>query len=488
MRRLHRLLADRRRRGQLTRSPRMLMLILLVALPLTQASATARSTPANPASALVSQPVTATSTYSYVPMLDDRKVFGSPTAVAVDYAVFRMAPGEIRRVTDQLEIRSSNTGNDPEVDNELICYDQTGNEIPPLPNPDPPAGATYLPAGGDGTNYISHHNVPYQWNAAMLIQAPPDNPPENYLCFLDARIDPGHQMTVIAPAAGERLYGTWLEVSTADEVGAQEVQSQYCGSTGTETYSECVYVGGPARLGNPAAASVLWNIPGTATPADVWDWTAANGATNIDGVATIQITECDWETPSCPKSERGDSGVTNADGESYLDVDQLNPNGSVCQTHRAYSEETTPDGQTPLNQDDLSEQFAIPMVQHHLPLYYRVSAPVSQNCLGSRRFALQLHIQWTGANDVKIDGGYVNVLNSVRATTITVPNVTGLTVAHAVSALQAADLTAVPTYVHASGLPGTVLEQNSPGGTIEPAGSAVDITVTLGDLRRIRSS
>ena len=67
--------------------------------------------------------------------------------------------------------------------------------------------------------------------------------------------------------------------------------------------------------------------------------------TTIDGVATLQITECDWETPSCPPDERGDSGVTRAVGESYLDIDQLYPNGSVCQVNRAYSEETSPDGQ-----------------------------------------------------------------------------------------------------------------------------------------------
>jgi hypothetical protein len=175
-------------------------------------------------------------------------------------------------------------------------------------------------------------------------------------------------MTVLAPTTGETTYGTWLEVSTANEVAAQQLPTPYCASTGVGQYSECVYVGGPARLGNPTAVYVPWDLPGRTAPAVAWYWTAGDDATTIDGVATMQITECDWETPSCPTYERGDSGVTNADGKSYLDIDQLYPNGSVCQVNRAYSEETTPDGQVLLNEGFLSEGFAIPMVQHHLPL------------------------------------------------------------------------------------------------------------------------
>ncbi len=436
------------------------------------------------ASALVSKPatftsdpVTFTSTYSYFPALA-REVVGSPAPVAVDEAIFKMAPGEVRRVTDQLEIRANNTGHDPEVDNTLECFDQYGHEI--FPTPPPPSPVPDDGKGGTGTNYISHHDVPYQWNASMLVQAPPQNPEEYYFCLLEARIDRGYKMTVVAPTTGETTYGTWLEVSAANEVGAQQLHTPYCASTGVGQNSECPYVGGPARLGNPTAVYAPWDLPGRTAPAVVWYWTAGDDATTIDGVSSMQITECDWETPSCPPYERGDSGVTNADGESYLDIDQLYPNGSVCHINRAYSEETTPDGQVLLNEGFVSEGFAIPMVQHHLPLYYDISAPVSQTCEGSRQFAVDLYIQWTGANDVKIDGGNVNVLNSVRATTTTVPDVTGLTEAQADHAIQAAGLSAVATYVDAPGLPGTVLNQNSPGGTVEPAGSPVQVTVTRG--------
>jgi hypothetical protein len=420
-----------------------------------------------------------TSTSSYFPLLGNREVFGSTTQfAAVDEAIFTMAPRETRRVTDQLEIRPNDTH--PEVDNLIECFDQQGNEIypPGVGNaPDPDAGIEQT-----GTNYISHHDVPYQWNISTLIHAPHKNPEENYFCLLEARIDPSYQMTVLAPTTGETKYGTWLEVSTAKGVGAKQVHSSYCNPTGT--VETCVYVGGPARLGNQAVEYVPWNLtplfPERTTPADVWYWTAGDDATTIDGVATIQITECDWETPSCLPKQRGDSGVTNADGESYLDIDQLYPNGSVCQANRAYSEETTPDGQVLLNEGFLSEGFAIPMEQHHHPLYYHISAPVSQTCDGSRTFAVDLYIQWTGGNGVVIDGGNVNVLNSVRAATTTVPDVTGLTEAQADDAIQAAGLTAAATYVNAPGLPNTVLNQNSPGGTVEPAGSPVQITVTRG--------
>jgi hypothetical protein len=369
-----------------------------------------------------------------------------------------MAAGQIRRVTDQLEIRV-NTGNHPEIDNKVICLDQNSNIIgPPGTQPVPFSNAAYAEDGtGTGTDYTADGDA-YQWNVSTLIEAPPQNPAENYLCLLLARIDPPYQMTVLAPTTGETAYGTWLEVSTQNEVGAQELRTRYCAPNGTGQYSDCSYVGGPARLDNPAAEDVSWQ------PVDVW--TAADDATNIDGVATFQITECDWETPSCPPDKRGDSGVTNAAGESYLDIDQLYPHGSVCQVNRAYSEESTG------GQVLLSESYHIPMEQHHLPLYYHISAPVSQACDGSRLFEVVLYIRWTGGNDVKIDGGNVNLIQQR-------PRHHG-PAARADDAIQAAGLAAATTYVNGPGLAGTVVNQSPPAGTIKPAGSPVHITVTLG--------
>jgi beta-lactam-binding protein with PASTA domain len=74
------------------------------------------------------------------------------------------------------------------------------------------------------------------------------------------------------------------------------------------------------------------------------------------------------------------------------------------------------------------------------------------------------------------------VINSVRETTTAVPDVTGLTQAQADAAIQAAGLyAAAPDYVTSTAPPGTVLGQNSPAGTIEPDGSPVQLTVSLGD-------
>jgi beta-lactam-binding protein with PASTA domain len=68
-----------------------------------------------------------------------------------------------------------------------------------------------------------------------------------------------------------------------------------------------------------------------------------------------------------------------------------------------------------------------------------------------------------------------------RAPTTTVPDVTGLTQAQAEAAIVAAGLyTGAPDNVTSTAPPGTVLAQNSPGGTVEPVGSQVQITVSYG--------
>jgi hypothetical protein len=347
---------------------------------------------------------------SYFPLLATRYVFGSHTQyAAVDEANFSMAPGEIRRVTDQLDIRLK-TGKSPEVDNKVICLDQNSNIIgPPGTPPEPYSNDNYAAGGAaTGTNYTQDGHA-YQWNVATLIQAPPQNPQENYFCLLLARIDPPYRMTVLAPTTGETKYGTWLEVSSQNEVGAQQLQTPYCASNGRGDFSDCKYVG-PARLHDPSARNASWQ------PDDFWS--AANNASFIDGIATFQITSCYHGTGSCPSSQWGYSGLLcslgvrrcdDAGGTSYLNIEQLYPGGSVCQVNRAFSERSSG------GKVFLSESYDISNKQHHLPLYYHVYAPVSQNCDGSRQFKVILHIRWTGGNPVKIDGGNVNLLNVVSS-------------------------------------------------------------------------
>jgi len=422
--------------------------LLLVLLPLGAGPATAGYAASAP------EAVKLTSAYSYVPLLDNRDVFPAKVEQAAEVLTtpaFMMQPGEKRRVTGQLDFSIPSGHDNPEVGNEVICFDQEGQTIANVQN---------------GTNYTGSGGA-YQWNASLLLVAPAQNPAENYFCqiwtYVTSGNDTSYHMTVLAPTPGQTTYGTWLQYSSSNEAGAQtwSYGIGICHPDGTGT---CQYVGGPARLDNPAAIEVF--------SGDVFP--AGDDATTIDAVATFQITTCTHGTGSCAVKELGDSGVYDGQGESWLEVDQLNLDGSVCQPNRAYSE--VPGGQVLL-----SESYDISDAQHHRPLYYHVSAPVSQLCGGSRNFALGLHIQWTSGNGVKIDGGVVNVINSVRSATTTVPVVTGLTQVQADAAIKAAGLyTSAPSYVTATAPPATVLAQNSPGGTIEPTGSPVQITVSLG--------
>ena len=434
-------------RYQVSRGRRVVLLALLVplaALLLGAGSATASY------AAPTAGPVTVPDGFTYVPLLDNRDVFPHTNYqyAGVLWTVFMMKKGERRRVTDQLEIRIP-SGHGSEVGNTVICFDQDGHKIA---------------SAGSGTNVNDSHA--YQWNASMLITAPAQ---ENYVCQVQTYArdnDPSYVMNVLAPAPGQTTYGTWLEVSSGNEAGAQ-TWSWGIGTCHTDGTGTCQYIGGSGR---PSAANL-----------DADYWLANPDATTFDAVATFQITDC-WaslfrHTSSCPASDSGDGifGQSSAEGDTWLDVDQLYPDGSVCQVNQAYSEESTG------GQVQLSESYDVSDAQHHLPLYYDVSAPVSQLCGGSRRFAVDLYIGWTVGNPVKIDGGNINVIDSARATTTVVPDVTGRTQAQADDAIEANGLYASPPdYVTSTAPPGTVLDQNSPAGTIEPAGSPVQLTVSVG--------
>lgn len=181
------------------------------------------------------------------------------------------------------------------------------------------------------------------------------------------------------------------------------------------------------------------------------------------------MTSCPAGSASCVSYEHGSDEYTKL--YTYLEFDQLNLDGSVCSANRDYGITPGQSGGT----------YVIYNSVHHQPFYYHVSAPVSQNCGGSRQFLLTLHIEWLEGNPIKLDDGTFSAINSVRATTTTVPPVAGDTEAQADAAIAAAGLTAAPTYVMSPG-PGTVLDQNSPSGTVEPTGSPVRITVSLGQV------
>ena len=212
----------------------------------------------------------------------------------------------------------------------------------------------------------------------------------------------------------------------------------------------------------------LWNQ--TSVP----NFTVSNYVTAIDGEATMEVTTCYSDTVlnlnqtgSCKTSEDGGDGQSI--GNAYLEFKQLNPDGSTCQVNRAYSEV----GGKPV----FDEQFSVDKSQHHLPLYWHVSAPVSQLCNGSREFSADLYMQYVNGNPIKIEGDVnINFIDSATAPTTTVPDVIGLTEQQASAAIVAAGLTASPQ-INLKSPPDTVTAQNAPAGTVEPMGSPVQITV-----------
>jgi hypothetical protein len=418
--------------------------------PVPRPSPTLKQPPAPPA----------TDAFTYVPLLKNMPIV--PTTGAQNHTVlatgdFMMEKGDMRRVTDQLDIRIA-SGHGSQDNNLLICFGQQGNVIDQV---------------STGTN--TNDSDPYQWNVSLLLVAPAT---ENYYCQIQTYAsdkDPSYVMTVLAPAPGQTTYGTWLKFSSGNEANAQgwlyftctQATATTC-CTPKDANHTCQYIGGSGR---PSSANL---------GADYW--LADPDATTFDAVATFMITDC-WASifagsDSCLASDRGDGifGQSSAEGETWLEVDQLYPDGSVCQANRGYSEESTG------GQVQLSESYDDSDAQHHLPLYYDLSAPVSQLCRGSLRFAVDLYIGWTSGNPVKLDGGNINLIDSVRATTTVVPDVTGRTQAQADEAIEANGLTTwpAPDYVTSTAPIGTVLGQNSPAGTIEPVGSPVQLTLSLG--------
>jgi PASTA domain len=452
-------------RYQVSRGRRVVLLALLVpliAFLFGAGSATAGYAAPTAAAARAAGQVPGTSAFTYVPLPDN----APPVTMHKDEedqsvlttGDFGMRPGETHRVIDQLDVRIP-SGAGTEVDNKIICKDQSGNEGNQV------SSGTNVGAGVNGSNA-------YQWNVSMLITNATQTG-EIYSCQIVtyARSSDTGVMDVLPPAPGQTTYGTWLKVSSGNEADAQGWPLFNCPRATCcdpkDTTHTCQYIGGSGR---PSAANLE---PGY--------WLAGDDATTFDAVATFQITDC-WAslfggTDACLASDRGDgTGQSSAEGETWLDVDQLYPNLSVCQVNQAYSEESTG------GQVQLSERYYDSDNQHHLPLYYDLSAPVDPLCGGSRLFTVDLYIGWTSGNPVKLDGGNINVINSARATTTVVPDVTGRAQAQAADAIEANGLTTWPwpDYVTSTAPVGTVLAENSPAGTIEPAGSPVQLTVSLG--------
>jgi len=413
--------------------------LLLVTVAITVARSTA---PATASTAFVS-----TSRYALLPAAVT--VSPSDYVPVLSTDVF-MQQGETRRVSDQLETLIA--FHSPEMDNRLICFDLTNFD------PTNPYASEVIRTSA-GTNYQNFGAPPVQWGVTLLLTAPRT---ATYRCRIEVQTSDGHAndytMTVLAGTATDLTVGTWIQISNDNEVGAHQWATSYTCDPSDSTLS-CTYIGPPQGY----LSDQFLNPP----PGDTW--IARTDATTVEVAGTFQLTSCPSGSKSCRDGEHGDSD--SAQVQTWLELDQLNPDGSICHATRTLGHAFS---------QYASSDFTITNAVHHFPISYILSASVSPNCNSSRQFKLDLHFAWKGGNPSKLDGGTFSVINSERSTTTTVPSVVGGTEAQAAAAIQAAGLTVTTSRVVAPYPPHTVLAQNSPSGTVEPTGSPVQITVSLG--------
>jgi PASTA domain len=456
---------------------RVVLLVPLIAFLSGAGSATASyATPGTAAAGAAGQ-IPGTSAFTYVPAPDntapvplktheDDQPIGPTPNSPLTTGDFGVGPGETRRVIDQLDVRIP-SGAGTETDNKIICT-----------YTDPVTGQPVTVQASSGTDLGNGVPSAWQWNVSLLLTNA-TRTAEIYSCQIItyARSNDTGVMDVLAPAPGQTTSGTWLAYSSGNEVGAQGWSYPQPPDTcpPDDQAGDCQYIGGGS--GRPNSFEVFSGD----------DWTANADATTFDAVATAQITDCNLKglsgllghTSSCPGSDSGDGifGMKASEGETWLEVDQLaGPNGPVCAVNRAYSEGGA------AGQVQPSDSYYDSDSQHHLPLYFDLSAPVDPLCGGSRLFRFDLHIGWTAGNPVKIDGANVNVIDSAWWWTRAVPPAIGLTQAQADAAIEANGLTTLPLpdYVTSMAPVGTVLAENSPAGTIEPEGSPVQLTLSAG--------
>jgi hypothetical protein len=404
---------------------------------------------------------TITSTSVFVSLPNDVNVTPNDTTDTVLLSTtLPLVAGESRRVVDRLGARLSSSEG-AEVDNRIVCLDP---------------GGTHVAETSSGTNHRGSSIGEIGLRESLLLIAPATG---TYTCQILGRTSDGTRtnfvMTAVKGGPPFTTTGTWLRISAANEVGSHAWSNEECNSPGT--FPTCVYLGGS---GAPHAAHVF-SGPNPEL------WTASPDTTQVDVVGTFQITSCYHGTASCVSSHWGDDGWFgtgidqdhNAQLQSFIELNQLNPDGSVCRINQS-SDDGTP------SPDDSTSQgvYYIRDSVHHLPINYHLTTNVSPDCYGSRRFVLDLYVAWMGGNPIKLDNGGFNIIRSVYgATTTSVPNVVGASEAQAVNLLRAGQLQPVTVGRVMNPAPvGTVFLENAPGGAVEPTGSEVNLSVSLGQV------
>jgi PASTA domain-containing protein len=408
---------------------------------------------------------------------DDPKDLGSEV---MTFPVTLQA-GQTRLISDQLTVTV--TRDDAEVENILECVDPTGDR-----NVGVNAGGQ-PEAYGSGTNY-TRGGGQLVMHGSLLFTAPHTG---TFWCQVRAHTDAGndhgyHLTAVAAPRPG----GTWLAIDNFTGDAPLWWQINTCQSDGRvpktpRTDPNCVFLGRPlGSHGHPVTATLHGWPPSTLDTPDVHlsdVWVAPSDATTASVAGHMQITSCFPGTASCPGSEQGASDIgpggvvivwDTAVFRTHLELVQLDPGGAPCAVA------STPDTQYTITD----------AVHHFLVDYGPMTVAISPTCGGSRRFALHIVVSWVFGNAVKIDSGSVfgfrsatnaNVIVRSTAPATTVPPLTGVDEGTAASRLAGRGLTVgTVTKVVDPARAGTVIASNSPAWTSEPAGSPVDLTISLG--------
>ena len=357
--------------------------------------------------------------------------------------------GQTRRISDQLTVTVTTS---TEVENFVECIDPIHGD------PDIGVNAGGQPAAhNSGTNYLTsmHH---LSMHASLLFTAPSTG---TFLCQVRAHTDAGTLTALAAPSPG----GTWLEVDNFTSDAPLWWQIDTCDTTGADPH--CIFLGLP--LGHEK------HHPVTTTLFEHLGWIAPPDATMADVVAHMQITSCHYDTGSCPEREWGDFHEPGyAKFRTHLDFIQLDPRNAPCNVT------STPDTEYTISDD----------VHHLLVDYTPPTVFISATCGGSRRFVLHVVVSWAGGNPVKIDAGSAfwfrsatnaNVIVRRVVPTTTVPPVIGVDQGEVAGHLAGRGLVmGLVTRVASPFRAGIVIAQNSPAETVEPVGSPVNLTISLG--------
>jgi hypothetical protein len=388
--------------------------------------------------------------------------------------------GQTRLISDQLTVTV--TRDDAEVENFVECIDPAG---------DPNVGVN---AGGQpeafnaGTNY-SRGRGQLAMHGSLLFTAPHTG---TFLCQVRAHTDAGtdHKYHLTAVAA-PRPAGTWLAIDNFTGDAPLWWQINTCQLTGRAptggTDPNCVFLGRPlGSHGHPVTATLHGWPPSTLDTSAVHLsdlWVAPPDATKASVAGHMGITSCFPGTGSCPDSEQGASDIgpggvvivwDTAVFRTHLELVQLGPDNQPCGVA------STPDTQYTITD----------AVHHFLVDYGPMTVAISPTCGGSRRFVLHMVVTWVFGNAVRIDSGSVfgfrsatnaNVIVRSTAPASTVPSLIGTDQGTAASRLAGRGLTVgTVTSVVDPARAGTVIAENSPAGTLEPTGSPVDLTISLG--------